>query len=107
MSIIKEFREFAVKGNAVGMAIGIVIGAAFGNITNSLVNDVIMPPLGYLTGGVEFKHLSIVLKAATPGAPEVAIRYGQFINTVVNFFIIAGSIFLVLKFINSLSRKKQ
>ncbi len=107
MSIIKEFREFAVRGNAVDVAIGIVIGAAFGNITNSLVNDVIMPPIGYLTSGAEFKHLAIILKAATPDAPEVAIRYGQFINTLTNFIIIAVSMFFMLKLLNALRRKKE
>ena len=107
MSLVTEFREFAVKGNAVDMAVGIVVGAAFGNITNSLVNDIIMPPIGYLTGRTEFKHLMIVLKPATVDAPEVAIRYGQFINTAVNFIIIALCMFFMVKLLNAARRKKE
>ncbi len=105
MSIIKEFQEFAVKGNAVDMAVGIVIGAAFGKIVSSLVGDVIMPPIGLLLGGVDFKNLKLTLKAATIDVPAVTLNYGQFINTVIDFLIIAFSIFIVIKGINSLKKK--
>ena len=105
MSIIKEFQEFAVKGNAVDMAVGIVIGAAFGKIVSSLVGDVIMPPIGLLLGGVDFKNLKLTLKAATIDVPAVTLNYGQFINTVIDFLIIAFSIFIVIKGINTLKKK--
>jgi len=105
MSIIKEFEEFAVKGNAVDMAVGIVIGAAFGKIVSSLVGDVMMPPIGLLLGGVDFKNLKLTLKAATIDASAVTLNYGQFINTVIDFLIVAFSIFIVIKGINSLKKK--
>jgi len=105
MSIIKEFQEFAVKGNAMDMAIGIIIGAAFGKIVSSLVSDVIMPPIGLLLGGVDFKNLKLTLKAATIDVPAVTLNYGQFINTVIDFLIVAFSIFIVIKGINSLKKK--
>ena len=106
MSIVKEFKEFAVKGNAVDMAVGIIVGAAFGKIINSLVNDIIMPPIGLLLGGTNFSNLKIVLKAAVGDNPEVALSYGLFINNLVNFLIIAFSIFLVVKGINSLKKSQ-
>ena len=106
MSIIKEFKEFAVKGDAVNMAVGIVIGAAFGKIVTSTVNDITMPPIGLLLGGVDFKNLKLILKAATIDAPAVTLNYGQFINTVIDFVIVAFSIFLVIKGINSLKKKQ-
>lgn len=105
MSIVKEFKEFAVKGNAVDMAVGIIIGAAFGKIVTSLVSDVIMPPIGLLLGGMDFKNLKLTLKAATLDAPAVTLNYGQFINTAIDFVIVAFSIFLVVKGINSLKKK--
>lgn len=105
MSIVKEFKEFAIKGDAVDMAIGIIIGASFGKIISSLVNDMIMPPLGLIIGGVDFKNLKIILKAATDTAPAVAINYGQFINTTIDFLIVAFVIFLVVKGLNSLKKK--
>ncbi len=102
MSLIKEFKEFALKGNVVDMAVGIVIGAAFTKIVTSLVSDVIMPPLGAVVGGVDFsKH---VLKI--PGT-EVDIRYGAFLNTVVDFTIVALAIFMVIKAMNTLKRKQE
>lgn len=113
MSIVKEFKEFAVKGDAVDMAVGIVIGASFGKIVSSMVNDVIMPPIGLLLGGVDFKSLKVVLKEGvintppTPSIPAVTLNYGQFINTVIDFLIVAFSIFLVVKGINSLKRTKS
>jgi large conductance mechanosensitive channel len=106
MSIIKEFKEFAVKGNAVDMAVGIIIGAAFGKIVSSMVNDVIMPPIGLLIGGVDFKNLKLIIKAATIDKPEVTLNYGLFINNVIDFLIVAFAIFLVVKGINSLKRAK-
>jgi len=106
MSIIKEFKEFAVKGDAVDMAVGIVIGASFGKIVSSLVGDVIMPPIGLLLGGVDFKNLKVTLKAATLQAPAVTLNYGQFINTVIDFLIVAFAIFLVVKGINHLKKKQ-
>ena len=104
MSIIKEFKEFAVKGDAVDMAVGIVIGASFGKIVSSLVSDVIMPPIGLLLGGVDFKNLMWIMKEATLDTPAVTLKYGQFINTVIDFVIVAFSIFLVVKGINRLKK---
>ena len=107
MSIIKEFKEFAVKGDAVDMAVGIVIGASFSKIVTSLVSDVMMmPPIGLLLGGVDFKNLKITLKAATDGAPAVTLNYGQFINTAIDFMIVAFCIFMVVKGINHLKKDK-
>ncbi len=106
MSITKEFKEFAVKGNAVDMAVGIIIGASFGKIVTSLVGDVIMPPIGLLLGGVDFKNLKATLKAATATTPAVTLNYGMFINTVIDFLIVAFSIFLVVKLINTLKKSK-
>lgn len=105
MSFVKEFREFAVKGDAVDMAVGIVIGASFGKIVSSLVNDVIMPPIGLLLGGVDFKNLKFILKEKVGELPAVTLNYGQFINTVIDFMIVAFSIFLVVKGINMLKKK--
>ena len=104
MSIIKEFQEFAVKGNAVDMAVGLVIGAAFGNVVNSIVNDIVMPPLGYIIGGVDFSNLAITLKEAVGATPAVSIKYGLFINKLINFFIVALSMFLVVKGMNHMSK---
>ena len=105
MKILKEFREFAVKGNVVDMAVGIIIGGAFGKIVTSLVNDIIMPPVGLLIGGVDFSELKIVIKAATEAAPAVTINYGSFINILINFIIVALSIFLVVKALNMARRQ--
>ena len=105
MSIVKEFKDFAVKGEAIDMAVGIVIGASFGKIISSLVNDIIMPPLGLLIGGVDFKNLKIILKAAAGTAPEVAINYGKFINTTIDFLIVASAIFVVVRGLASLKKK--
>jgi large conductance mechanosensitive channel len=106
MSIIKEFKEFAVKGDAVDMAVCIVIGASFGKIVSSLVSDMIMPPIGLLLGGVDFKNLKVVMKeAVSADIPAVTLNYGQFINSVIDFVIVAFSIFLVVKGINILKRK--
>lgn len=104
MGMIKEFKEFAMKGNVVDMAVGIVIGAAFGKIVSSFVSDVIMPPLGVLMGHVDFSSLVITLREASPGVKEVTIRYGMFINTIVDFTIVAFAVFLVIKQVNRLKR---
>ncbi len=105
--MLKEFKEFAMRGNVVDMAVGIIIGAAFGKIVSSLVGDVIMPPLGALLGGVDFSNLAITIKAASAEAPAVVIGYGKFIQTVVDFLIVAFAIFMVIKGMNSLKRKKE
>ncbi len=107
MGMIKEFKEFAVKGNVVDMAVGIIIGAAFGKIVSSFVADVIMPPIGVLLGGVDFSDLVFTIKQATDEVPAVVISYGKFIQTVVDFTIIAFAIFIVVKMINSLKRKEE
>lgn len=99
---IQEFKQFAVQGNAIDLAVGVIIGAAFNKIVQSIVNDLLMPPIGLAIGGVNFRDLQIVLKAAEGEAAEVAIRYGQFINTVVEFMIIALSVFVVVKLMNKL-----
>ena len=104
MSIIKEFQEFAVKGNAVDMAVGIVIGAAFGGVVNSLVNDIFMPPLGFIIGGVDFANLEIVIKQAVGTTPAVTIKYGMFINTIINFLVVAFCMFIVVKAMNHLKK---
>ena len=112
MGLIREFREFAMRGNVMDMAVGIIIGVAFGKIVSSLVNDVIMPPIGKLMGGVDFSALKIMIQKGTPAvtdaagaivtpaAEEVAIRYGQFINVMIDFLIVAFVIFLVIKLMN-------
>lgn len=104
MSLLQEFKEFAVKGNVIDMAVGVVIGGAFGKIVASLVNDVIMPPIGLLLGKVDFSQLSLTLKEAAEGTAAVTINYGKFINNVVDFTIVAFCIFLVIKQINHLKR---
>ncbi|MDR2083965.1 MAG: large-conductance mechanosensitive channel protein MscL [Bacteroidales bacterium] len=106
---LQEFKEFALKGNVVDMAVGVVIGAAFGKIVTSLVNDIIMPCLGVLIGGVHFSDLSIVLKKATETNPAVTLNYGNFIQVTIDFLIIAFSIFLVIKVFNKMThiRKKN
>ncbi len=102
MSLIQEFKTFAMRGSVVDLAIGVIIGAAFGKIVNSLVNDIIMPPIGSLLGGVDFSSLAITLHSATDTSPAVLIKYGAFINTVVDFAIVAFVIFLVIKAMNKL-----
>ncbi|MGA7296116.1 MAG: large-conductance mechanosensitive channel protein MscL [Rhodanobacteraceae bacterium] len=108
MSMMSEFKEFAVKGNVIDMAVGIVIGGAFGTIVKSLVSDVIMPPIGLALGGIDFSRLKWVLQAAgADGKGGVSINYGSFINTVMTFIIIAFSIFMVIKAMNSMKRKEE
>ena len=105
MSLAKEFREFAMRGNVVDMAVGIIIGAAFGKIVSSLVSDVFMPPIGWLIGGVDFSDLAITLPALLEGKEPVLIAYGKFIQTVLDFAIVAFAIFMVIKGMNRLKRK--
>jgi len=118
MGMMKEFREFAVKGNVVDMAVGIIIGAAFGTIVKSLVADVIMPPIGLLLGNVDFANLFIVLKQGAMAGPyatladaqtagAVTLNYGMFLNTIISFLIVAFAIFILVKNINRLKREKE
>ncbi|MDF2432964.1 MAG: large conductance mechanosensitive channel [Mucilaginibacter sp.] len=108
MAFVKEFKEFAMRGNVIDLAVGVVIGAAFGKIVTSLVADVIMPPIGYITGGVDFSDKKIVLKPADPAHKvlETAIHYGNFINAIIQFLIIAFCIFMAVKAINSLKKEE-
>ena len=106
-NFIQEFKSFAIKGNVVDMAIGIIIGTAFGKIVSSLVADIIMPPIGVITGGIDFSDLSIVLKNATETTQAVTLNYGLFINSVIDFIIIALSIFFVIKQLNRLKKKEE
>jgi len=118
MGMMKEFKEFAVKGNVADMAVGIIIGAAFGTIVKSLVSDVIMPPIGLLLGNVDFANLFVVLKQGTPpgpytaladasGAGAVTLNYGVFINTIISFLIVAFAVFILIRNINRLKRKEE
>ena len=105
--IIAEFKEFISRGNVVDMAVGVIIGGAFTQIVNSLVNDVVMPAIGYIIGGVSFSDFKIVLAEATEDAAETAIMYGNFIQMIINFLLIAMVVFAVVKVINRLRRKKE
>ncbi len=107
MSMMSEFKEFAVKGNAVDMAVGIVIGAAFGAVVSSFVADIIMPPVGLLVGGVDFTQLAITLKEGVGEDPAVTLNYGNFIQTVMDFLIVAWAIFLAVKGMNKLRREEE
>lgn len=107
MGFFQEFREFAVKGNMIDMAVGIIIGGAFGGVVNSLVNDVIMPPIGVLIGGVDFTNLAVELKPAEGEAAAVLLNYGAFVQTLINFLIVAFAVFLLVKGVNQLRRKAE
>jgi len=112
MGMWHEFKQFAAKGNAIDMAVGIIIGAAFGKTITSLVNDIIMPPIGLLLGRADFKNLELVMKKASVSPvgeplPAVALRYGAFISTVVDFLIVAFTIFVVIRAVNRLSSLRQ
>jgi large conductance mechanosensitive channel len=106
MGILQEFKDFAMRGNVVDMAIGVVIGAAFGKIVSSFTSDLLMPPIGVLTGGVDFSALAMTLKEPVGGAAAVTINYGKFINVVIDFMIVASAIFLLVKLMNALSKKE-
>ena len=105
--MLKEFKQFAMKGNVVDLAVGVIIGTAFGKIVSSFVSDIVMPPLGVLTRGVDFSQLAWTLKAATKTAPAVAMNYGMFINAVVDFLIISFSIFIVIKQLDKFKKKEE
>ncbi|SKB77749.1 large conductance mechanosensitive channel [Parapedobacter luteus] len=109
MGMLKEFKEFAMRGSVVDLAVGVIIGGAFGKIVTSLVNDIIMPPIGFLTGGIDFSEMKYVIQPADEanGVAETAINFGNFINIVIEFIIIAFCIFMVIKGINSLKREKE
>ena len=116
--MLKEFREFAMRGNVVDMAVGIIIGAAFGTIVQSLVNDIIMPPIGLALGNVDFSNLFFVLKVGTPLGPypalsdaakagAVTVNYGKFINTIISFLIVASAVFILVRNVNKLKLQKE
>ena len=107
MSLVKEFKEFAVKGNMIDMAVGIIIGAAFGKIVTSLVNNIVMPPLGLLIGGMNFSELAVVLREEGANGEPVILAYGAFFQSVFDFLIVAVAIFAVVKIINQMKRKKE
>lgn len=107
MSFASEFKEFAMKGNVVDMAVGIIIGAAFGKIVASFVGDVLMPPLGLALGGVDFSDLAIVLKEAVGEAPAVKLAWGKFVQTVIDFLIVAMAVFVGIKAMNAMKKKEE
>lgn len=107
MSLVEEFKAFALRGNVIDMAVGIIIGAAFGKMVSSFVANIVMPPLGLLIGGVDFADLAVVLKPAQAGLPAVTLGYGIFIQSVVDFLIIASAIFAAIKVMNNLKRKEE
>ena len=106
-SFFQDFKAFAVKGNAVDLAVGVIIGGAFGKIVSSIVDDLIMPPIGWLIGGVDFKDLSVKLPAAIEGQTEVTINYGNFIQTVFDFLIVAFCVFMLVRGIQALKKKEE
>lgn len=107
MSFLKDFREFAIRGNVVDLAVGVIIGGAFGKIVSSLVADIIMPPLGLAIGGIDFKQFQWTLKAAEGDAPAVIVQYGQFVQNIFDFVIVTFAIFMVIKLINRLRREDE
>ncbi len=106
MKIIQEFKQFAMRGNVMDLAVGVVIGGAFGKIVTSLVNDIVMPVVGFLTGGVDVKDKAITLQAPLDGLPAVTLKYGSFVNTVLDFLIVAFAIFMAIKVMNKLTRNE-
>jgi large conductance mechanosensitive channel len=105
MSLLKEFKTFAMRGNVLDMAVGVIIGAGFGKIVTSIVSDVLMPPIGLLTGGMDFSRLSITLRQASAGADAITVRYGAFINSIIDFVIVAFCVFLLIKVVNAAKRR--
>ncbi|EKE21653.1 MAG: large-conductance mechanosensitive channel [uncultured bacterium] len=105
--MLKDFKKFAVKGNVIDLAVGVVIGTAFGKIVSSFVADIIMPPIGVLTGGVDFSELAVTLKKASDGTTAVTMNYGLFLNTVIDFLIISFSIFIAVKQLNRFKKKEE
>lgn len=107
MSLVKEFKEFAMRGNVLDMAVGIIIGASFGKIVSSLVNDILMPPIGILLGKVDFSDLALTLMEKTAEADAVTVKYGLFINTVLDFIFVAFAVFILVKQVNRFKRKEE
>jgi len=107
MSMVKEFKEFAMRGNVLDLAIGIIIGAAFGKVVSSMVSDVLMPPIGVLIGGVDFSSFGLTLKAATPEHSAAVLKYGVFLNNIIDFTIVAFAVFIIVKAVNRMQRKAQ
>ncbi len=107
MGMLKEFKEFALKGNMIDMAVGIIIGGAVGKLVASLVEDVIMPPIGVLMGGTDFSNIGYTLKEAAGDAPAVVLKYGAFIQSFIDFIILAFAIFMMIKIINSMKKKEE
>jgi len=107
VSLMKEFKEFAVKGNVMDMAVGIIVGAAFGKIVSSFVGDVVMPPIGVMLGGVNFTDLAVILKEAVGEQAAVTLNYGKFLQTIIDFLIVAAAVFVAVKTINSLKKKEE
>jgi large conductance mechanosensitive channel len=107
MKVLKEFQQFAMRGNVIDMAVGIIIGASFGKIITSLVEDIIMPPIGVLMGGMDFSSLKLIIKEAAGTAPAVAIKYGIFINVIINFAIVAFAMFMLIRAMNTLKKKEE
>ncbi len=105
--MISEFKDFAVKGNVVDMAVGIIVGAAFGKIVSSFVKDIIMPPIGVMMGGVDFSELAVTIQEAAGDIPEVAIKYGLFVQTIMDFLIVAVAIFVAVKVMNNMKKKQE
>ncbi|UPT75314.1 MAG: large-conductance mechanosensitive channel protein MscL [Elusimicrobiota bacterium] len=106
MKIVKEFKEFAMKGNVVDMAVGVIIGGAFGKIVSSFLNDIVMPPLGLLMGGVDFTDKNVILRAAPEGGKAVTLNYGAFVTNIIDFVIVAAAVFAAIKAINTLKRSE-
>lgn len=107
MSIVEEFKKFIMRGNVIDLAVGVIIGGAFGRIVSSFVNDIFMPPIGLLLGGVNFRDLKLTLKAASEGAPAVTMNYGSFIQSAVDFLVMAVAVFAIIKAMNAIQRKKE
>ena len=106
MSVVKEFKEFAMRGNVLDLAIGIIIGGAFGKVVSSMVNDVLMPPIGVLIGGVDFSSFGLTLRAAADGNAAAILKYGVFLNNIIDFTIVAFAVFLIVKAVNRMQRKQ-
>jgi large conductance mechanosensitive channel len=107
MSVVKEFKEFAMRGNVLDLAIGIIIGGAFGKVVSSMVNDVLMPPIGVLIGGVDFSSFVLTLKEAVDKTPASVLKYGVFLNNIIDFVIVAFAVFLIVKAVNRMKRKEE
>ena len=107
MSVVKEFKEFAMRGNVLDLAIGIIIGGAFGKVVSSMVNDVLMPPIGVIIGGVDFSSFGVTLKEAVDKTPASVLKYGVFLNNIIDFTIVAFAVFLIVKAVNRMKRKTE